>query len=48
MIYNTTYHNEDYLQQSKEVVGKAFSFLERLKMGGIGSGRLMIAEISPN
>ena len=47
MIYNTTYHNEDYLQQSKEVVGKAFSFLERLKMGGIGSGRLMIAEISP-
>ena len=47
MIYNTTYHNEDYLKQSKEVVGKAFSFLERLKMGGIGSGRLMIAEISP-
>lgn len=47
MIYNTTYHNEDYLQQSKEVVGKAFRLLERLKMGGIGSGRLMIAEISP-
>ena len=47
MIYNTTYNNEDYLIDSALNVGKAYSFLERIKLGGIGSGRLMIHEISP-
>lgn len=47
MIYNTTYNNEDYLIDSALKVGKAYSFLERIKLGGIGSGRLMIHEISP-
>ena len=48
MLFNTTYTNEDYTQTSIEQVGKAFGFFERIKMGGIGSSRLQIKEISAN
>jgi hypothetical protein len=47
MIYNTTYNNEDFSLESTKTVGKAFSFIDRIRQGGIGSGRLMIHEISP-
>lgn len=46
MIFNTTYNNEDFKIHSKELLGKPFSFLERLKMNGNGSGRFMIHELS--
>ena len=46
MIFNTTYNNEDFKIHSKELLGKPFSFLERLKMNGNGSGRFMIYELS--
>ncbi|CAM1343461.1 hypothetical protein [Tenacibaculum amylolyticum] len=46
MIFNTTYNNEDFTIHSKELLGKPFSFFEKIKMKGIGSGRLMIAEVS--
>ncbi|MFP2994813.1 hypothetical protein ABN763_02835 [Spongiivirga sp. MCCC 1A20706] len=46
MLFNTTYKNEDYQTESKHFVGKAFSFFETIKMGSIGSSRLMIAEFS--
>ena len=47
MIYNTTHPNEDYTIETNAVLGKSFSFLEKLKMGGVGSGRMMLAEVSP-
>lgn len=46
MIYNTSFTNWNYEKESEEILGKPFSFFEKIKMGGIGSGRLGIAEIS--
>ena len=46
MLFNTTYKNEDYLTESKRLVGKAFSFFEKIKTGSIGSSRLVIQEFS--
>jgi len=47
MLFNTSYKNEDYTEESINLVGKAYSFLEKIKKGGIGSGRLMIEKMSP-
>lgn len=47
MIFNTSYINKDYTKESIQIVGKAFSFFEKIKMGGIGSSRFMIEELSP-
>lgn len=47
MVFDTTYKNEDYNQQSQLIVGKSFSFIERIKQGGIGSSRLIIKSKSP-
>ncbi|PQJ72920.1 hypothetical protein [Polaribacter butkevichii] len=46
MIFNTTYNNREYDTESALLVGEKFSFLKRIKLGGIGSGRLMIKTIS--
>ena len=42
MVFNTTYKNKYYDQQSILLVGKKFSFIEKIKQGGIGSSRLII------
>jgi len=47
MVFDTTYRNKDYDQQSTSLVGKPFSFIEKIKQGGIGSGRLIINSKSP-
>jgi hypothetical protein len=47
MIFNTTYKNEDYDQATISLVGRPFNLIQRLKKGGIGSGRLMIHKMSP-
>lgn len=47
MIFNTTHKNEDYNIESASIVGKPFSLLERIKQGGIGSGRFIIDTMSP-
>ncbi|ARV05650.1 hypothetical protein BTO04_02590 [Polaribacter sp. SA4-10] len=47
MVFDTTYKNEDYNQQSLLLVGKSFRFIERIKQGGIGSSRLIIKSKSP-
>ncbi|MGA9240212.1 hypothetical protein [Robiginitalea sp.] len=47
MIFDTTCKNEDYDVESASLVGKPFTLLERIKKGGIGSGRLMIHKTSP-
>ena len=46
MLFNTTHTNDDFVKESDNLVGKAFSFLEKIKMGGIGSSRFMIEELS--
>jgi len=46
MLFNTSYTNEDYTKESINILGKAFSFFEKVKIGGIGSGRLVIEELS--
>lgn len=46
MVYNTTYNNQDYNTESTNLVGVKFTLLERLKLGGIGSGRLIIKSTS--
>lgn len=46
MLFNTTYNNKDYDYESELLIGKKYSFIDRLKLGGIGSGRLFIHRIS--
>ena len=48
MIYNTTHPNEKYTKETNKSLGKSFSFIEKLKMRGVGSGRLVLSEVSPN
>ena len=47
MIYNTTQTNEDYDVALKAYLGKGYSLINKIKMNGIGSQRMMIAELSP-
>ena len=47
MLFNTSYTNKEYTKESAKMLGKAYSFFEKLKMGGIGSSRLIIDELSP-
>ena len=48
MILDTTYKNKDYDELINDLVGKPFSLLRSLKMGGVGSKRMVIEETSPN
>ena len=47
MLFNTSYKNNEYITESTAMVGHAFSLLEKIKIGGIGSSRLVIEELSP-
>lgn len=46
MLFNTTYTNKEYSKESSTIVGKQFSLLKKIKLGGNGSSRLMIAKFS--
>ena len=47
MVFSTTYKNKEYDKASESTVGKPFRLVQRIKQGGIGSGRLNIHTISP-
>ena len=47
MILNTTYTNKDNDQTINELVGRPYGLFKKLKMKGIGSGRMIIDEVSP-
>ncbi|MGB5321684.1 hypothetical protein [Lutimonas sp.] len=47
MILNTTYTNKDNDATIDNLVGKPYSFLTKLRMKGIGSGRMIIDKVSP-
>lgn len=46
MIFNTTYKNNNYEKECNILTGSKFTFLESIKKGGIGSGRLIIKKAS--
>ncbi|QCX38996.1 hypothetical protein FF125_11315 [Aureibaculum algae] len=46
MLFNTSHKNKAYTAKSIELVGNAFSLLEKIKRGGVGSSRLIIKELS--
>ena len=48
MIFITTHTNKDTAELINDLVGKPFSLLKSIKLGGIGSRRMMIKDTSPN
>ena len=48
MILDTTYMPEDKVALINEKVGESYSLVQRIKMGGAGSHRMVIEEYSPN
>lgn len=47
MIFNTTHTNRDAETTINDLLGKSYSFFESIKIGGVGSKRMMIDEVSP-
>lgn len=47
MLFNVSYNKPKIKEEINKEVGKPFSFRERIKMRGIGSGKLFITETSP-
>lgn len=48
MILNTTQHNSEHKQIIADLIGNPFSLVQKLKMKGVGSKRMIIDEVSPN
>lgn len=48
LILDSTHPNKQYKQMINDLIGKSFSFFDILKIGGIGSKRMIIEEASPN
>ena len=48
MVLNTTHYNKDHKQIIEDLVGSPFTFMQRLRMNGIGSKRMIVDEVSPN
>ncbi|WP_299117349.1 hypothetical protein [uncultured Winogradskyella sp.] len=48
MIIDTTYYNKEHKQVIADLVGPEFSLVQKLKMNGVGSKRMIIDEVSPN
>ena len=46
MIKNLSYNSKKINTLLLELVGRPFSFIERLKLGGIGSNKLVISDAS--
>ena len=47
MLLNTTYKNDEHELIMQDLVGKSFPLTKKLKMRGVGSGRMVIDEASP-
>ncbi|RZS93878.1 hypothetical protein [Aquimarina brevivitae] len=48
MILETTYSSKENKELINDLVGKPFSFLQNIRMGGIGSKRMIIDKVSPS
>ncbi len=47
MIYNTTHINKEAKAIFDDLLSKSYSFFQAIKMGGVGSKRMIIDEVSP-
>lgn len=45
MLFDTTHLNKEFDQESNRILGGPFSFIRRIRMGGIGSSRFVIEEL---
>ncbi len=48
MLRNVSYNHKKITQEIKKAVGPSFPFWTRLKMGGIGSSKMLISNCSPD
>jgi len=48
VILDSTYHNKDHKKIINDLIGKPYSFLESIKLRGVGSKRMIIENVSPN
>ncbi|MFD1064362.1 hypothetical protein ACFQ1Q_14000 [Winogradskyella litorisediminis] len=48
MIINTTHHNPKHKQIIADIVGDQYSLVQKLKMNGVGSKRMIVGDVSPN
>lgn len=48
MILNTTHLNKEHKSTIDDLVGSEFSLVQKLKLKGVGSKRMIIDDVSPN
>lgn len=48
MILNTTHHNPKHKKIIADLIGSSFSLVQKLKLGGVGSKRMIVDDVSPN
>lgn len=48
MIFTTTHTNKEAKELTNDLIGDPFTFFQSLKMGGVGSKRMIIEETSLN
>ena len=48
MVLDTTYRSKANTKMINKLLGKPFTFIQSIKMRGIGSKRMIIDEVSPN
>ncbi|WP_339624798.1 hypothetical protein [uncultured Winogradskyella sp.] len=48
MILNTTHHNSEHKKIIADLIGSSFSLVQKLKLGGVGSKRMIVDDVSPN
>ena len=48
MVLDTTYHNSDHKKMLQQIVGKPYRIWESIKIGGVGSKRMIVKQLSPN
>lgn len=46
MLYDITYKNDKITKEINDFIGKPYSFLKAIQMGGTGSCRMVIEEVS--
>ena len=48
MILDSTHTKKSHKQIITDLIGKPFSFFESIRLGGVGSKKMIIHEVSPN
>ena len=48
MIYNSTYNEIEKEIETNNLVGKKFNLIKSIRLGGIGSNRLIVEDLSVN